>query len=116
MLRLGLCCMFNEVPIKFRHTTAAYVLRQPAAERLPFIEGIVAHNTDALEQAVRWCAAHGIGAFRVSNDLVPLVTHPGLGFRLDDLAPALLDALTRAGALARALDVRRYWAPAPVRR
>jgi UV DNA damage endonuclease len=110
-LRLGLCCTFHDVPIKFRHTTAAYVLRQPEARRRPFVAELVAHNADALSQAVRWCAEHRIHAFRVQNDIVPLVTHPELGFRLDDLDPALLDALCRAGAEARSADVRLSFHP-----
>lgn len=111
MLRLGLCCTFHAVPIKFRHTTAAYVGRQPASARAAFVEGIVAHNAEALDQAVRWCAAHGIGAFRITNAIVPLATHPELGFRLEDLPPSLLDDLARAGETARARDVRLSFHP-----
>lgn len=111
MLRLGLCCTFHEVPIKIRHTTAAYVLRQPPAARMPFIEGIVAHNAEALARAVEWCAENGILAYRISNTIVPLVTHPDVKFRLLDLAPPLLDALRRAGELARRLGVRLSFHP-----
>ncbi|MFN7143157.1 MAG: UV DNA damage repair endonuclease UvsE [Myxococcota bacterium] len=111
MLRLGLCCIFQDVPIRFRHTTAAYVRRLAPEARPPFLEALVAANTAALVDAIRWCAAHDVGAFRVLNDLVPLVTHPEVGFRVDALPPALLDGLRAAGALARAHDVRLSFHP-----
>ena len=111
MLRLGLCCTFHEVPIRLRHTTAAYVLRQPPEARRPFLEAIVAHNAEALARAVEWCAGNGILAYRISNTIVPLATHPEVLFRLADLAPPLLDALRRAGELARRLGVRLSFHP-----
>lgn len=111
MLRLGLCCTFAEVPIKFRHTTAAYVLRQPVAERMPFIADIVRHNADALTKAVAWCGSHGIGAFRIANDVVPLVTHPEAGFDLESLPADALDALDAAAASAARADVRLSFHP-----
>lgn len=113
MLRLGLCCTFLDAPIRFRRTTASYVLRQPVGARMPFLEGIVAHNGRALRQAVDWCADHGIRAFRITNHVVPLATHPELGYRVEDLDPDLLSALAAADAHARSRDVRLSFHPDP---
>jgi len=63
MLRLGLCCTFREADIRFRHTTARYAATLP--DTGAFVLGIAMHDAHALRGAVEFCAARGIGAFRV---------------------------------------------------
>ncbi len=84
MLRLGLCCTFMEEPIKFRQTTVRYASTLAPSTRLQFLNEISLHNARALTDATRWCTEHGIGAFRVSSQLLPLYTHPDVGWSLDD--------------------------------
>jgi len=84
VLRLGLCCTFMEAPIKFRQTTVRYASTLAPATRLQFLNEISRHNARALIEATRWCTTHGIGAFRVSSQLLPLYTHPEVGWSLDD--------------------------------
>lgn len=112
-LRLGLCCTFLEEPIRFRMTTARYVGSLPPADRRTFLLEISAHNSQALAAAVRWCHDHGVGAFRVTSRLLPLYTHPELGWTLDELEPEgrLREALVRVGLEARALGVRLSFHP-----
>lgn len=87
-LRLGLCCQFAEQPIKFRIATAAVVAKLSPAARLQRLSELCLHNARALQQAIDWCAAHQIGAFRVLSQFWPLKTHPTCGYALADLPAA----------------------------
>ena len=82
MVRLGLCCTFLDEPIKFRTTTARHVATLAPRRRIEFFRELGQHNADALNEAVTWCAAHRVGAFRVQSGLLPLYTHPELGWSL----------------------------------
>jgi UV DNA damage endonuclease len=103
-----LCCAFRDADIKFRHTTARYA--STLADRERFLLDIALHNAHALARAIEFCAAHGIGAFRVSSQLLPLYTHPELGWSLAPHADVRA-ALTSAGDLARASDIRLSFHP-----
>ncbi len=98
MIRLGLCCTFREAPIKFRTTTARYLLTRTKRERIAMLRALALHNADALADALEFCAAHGIGAFRIESGVLPMYTHPVVGWRLDDMtgvARALRSATRR---------------------
>ncbi|HUQ06804.1 MAG TPA: UV DNA damage repair endonuclease UvsE [Kofleriaceae bacterium] len=82
MVRLGLCCTFLDEPIRFRTTTARYASTLTPAKRRTFLEELSLHNAAALRAAIEWCATHGVGAFRVQSGLLPLYTHPSLGWTL----------------------------------
>lgn len=84
--RIGLCCIFCEVPLKFRTTTAAQLLRYPREAQLERICALVSHNVAQLRPALQWCAENRVGAFRILSPLFPRVTHPEVGYRLEDLA------------------------------
>ncbi len=60
-----------------------------------------------------WCAAHGVGAFRVNSRILPLVTHPGVGYRLEalDRSGALAQSFREIGALAKAHGIRLSFHP-----
>lgn len=84
-LRLGLCCQFVREPIKFRTTTAAAMLRLSRTERLARLADLCRSNAGALMAALEFCASHGIGAFRIISQILPLKTHPEAGYEIDDL-------------------------------
>ncbi len=111
--RLGLCCLFRAAPIRFRTTTAAACLRLPRAARLEKIAALCRANAEALRQALEYCAAHGIGAFRVNSQILPLKTHPAAGYRLAELpgAAAIRAAFRRGGRYARAHGLRLSFHP-----
>ena len=113
MIRLGLCCVFLEVPIRFRTTTAAACARLPKRRALEKLDGLCLENAHALEQAIAYCAAHEIGAFRIGSGFFPLKTHPVFGYRLDDLPNVgeLAAACSRCRALAGEQDVRLLFHP-----
>ena len=113
MPRLGLCCTFAEQPIKFRTTTATHLATLPRAAALGKVAGIGRDNAAALEAAVRWCAANGVGGFRMNNAVLPMRTHPKAGY-LPALLPGgrgLIAAFRAAGELAGELGVRLLFHP-----
>lgn len=85
MLRLGLCCLFHQVPIKFRSTTAKSMLKLERAEQLARLDQLCLENAQTLVSAVEEVHRLGIGAFRVMSPLFPLFTHPEVGYQLDQL-------------------------------
>ncbi|HEX2253337.1 MAG TPA: UV DNA damage repair endonuclease UvsE [Thermoanaerobaculia bacterium] len=113
MLRLGLCCGFVEEPIKFRTATAAHLSKLPRREQLDRLAEIAAHNARALAAAVDHCAAHGIGAFRINSQVLPLYTHPQVGYRIEDLpgGDELAGAFEAAGGRARDEAIRLLFHP-----
>ncbi len=112
-LRLGLCCLFDAQPIRFRTTTAAALGRLPRREQLQRLAALAQANADALLAALRWCAAQGIGSFRISSSILPVKTHPAVGYRIEELpgAAELVARFRRCGAFARANAIRTGFHP-----
>ncbi|MEO7136230.1 MAG: UV DNA damage repair endonuclease UvsE [Gemmatimonadales bacterium] len=113
MIRLGLCCQFLDSPIQFRTATHRYVATLEPEVRRAYLADIAGHNAGALAAAVERCHQLGIGAFRMSSQILPLATHPDSGYTLDHLDPSggISGAYEWAGALARAYDVRLSFHP-----
>jgi UV DNA damage endonuclease len=111
--RLGLCCTFSRAPIKFRAATARYVSGLGRAERVRYLSDIALDNATALVQAVDWCAEHGVGAFRVTSQLFPLLTHPTVGYEWRELpsGSAVAAKLAEVRARSSAADVRLSFHP-----
>lgn len=59
-----------------------------SVERYSRIAELCIHNAQSLLSAVEYCAYSGIGAFRVNSRILPLKTHPELGYRTDRLPDA----------------------------
>lgn len=86
--RLGLCCQFLKEPIRFRTTTASSVARLPRRDQFAKLSALCLSNAEALLASLRYCAANGIGAFRIASTLFPVKTHPDVGYQLDELPDA----------------------------
>lgn len=88
MLRLGLCCAFRDQPVKFATTTATSLgkLRRPDA--LKKLSRLCLANAEALLDALRYCATHDIGCFRVNSQILPVKTHPTCGYSVSELPEA----------------------------
>lgn len=112
-MRWGLCCQFLDSPIKFRQATHRYVSTLSGDARRAYLSDIVRSNAEALGAAIERCADLGIGAFRISSQIMPLATHPVSGYDPADLddGVAIVTAYQRAGALARKLDIRLSFHP-----
>ncbi len=112
-LRLGLCCQFAAAPVKFRTTTATALQRLPRPAQRARLATLCAANAEALLQALQLCHARGIRSFRIISSILPVNTHPTVGYRVEDLpgADAIVAAFRRAGAFARAKGLRTGFHP-----
>jgi UV DNA damage endonuclease len=112
MVRLGLCCSFLEEPIKFRTTTARYASTLTERDRVTFYNELAHHNARSLLDAIAWCSANGIGAFRINSGVLPMFTHPEVGWSLaGEAANGVADVLRAAAVKRRDLDVRLSFHP-----
>lgn len=111
--RLGLCCQFRAQPIQFRTTTATALARLPRREQLTRLAELAATNAAALLAALEFCAAHGIGSFRICSSILPVKTHPTVGYKIEELpgADTLVAQFRRCGAFARAHGLRTGFHP-----
>lgn len=100
-LRLGLCCQFAREPIKFRTTTVTAMLRLTQPQRLARLAELCRSNADALMAALQFCAAHGIGAFRINSQILPVKAHPTAGYDVAELPGS-------AGLVARFRECREF--------
>lgn len=113
MIRFGLCCIFRNQPIKFRRTTVKYLLSLSEPARADHLASICTHNADALLRAIKFCAAKGIGAFRINSQILPVKTHPEVGYDLRDLPQGdrIVEQFKICGDFARANHVRTSFHP-----
>ena len=113
MLRLGLCCKFFREPIAFKDATAAALARLPRDRQLAKLSQLALANAASLRQALAYCATHGIGCFRVSSRILPLQTHPAVGYAVAELpdAEAIATAFVSCGAFARERGLRLTFHP-----
>ena len=112
-LRLGLCCQFAAQPIKFRTTTAKALARLRRREQLARIATLCEANAESLLTALKYCAAHGIRSFRISSPILPIKTHPTVGYRVEQLpgADEIIGAFRRCGVFARRQGIRTGFHP-----
>ncbi len=112
-LRLGLCCAFAQEPIKFRTTTVTAMMRWERRERLERLAALGLGNAEALRAALLYCAAHGIGSFRVVSQILPVKTHPQAGYAVEELPGQreLVELFKECGALARRHGLRVSFHP-----
>ena len=102
MIRLGLCCVLRDQPIKFRTSTAAAITRTARPAQLRRLGVIALGNAHTLQRALRYCAAHNIGYFRINSQILPLRTHPAVGYSVADSpnAKAVVEAFIQCGEFA----------------
>ncbi|MDZ4185490.1 MAG: UV DNA damage repair endonuclease UvsE [Desulfuromonadales bacterium] len=112
-MRFGLCCLFKNEAITFRTTTAKALAPLKRAEQLAKLSIICLHNVDNLHQAVETAHRLGIGAFRIMSPLFPRMTHPDVGYALDDLPGGSIIAqrMATTRALAMRHDLRLSFHP-----
>ncbi len=112
-LRWGLCCQFAIEPIQFRTTTASSLMRLPLADRLRKVSTLCLANAESLLAALRYCTEHGIGCFRIPSSILPVKTHPEVGYRIDDLtgSASIIETFRRCGDFAAEHDIRTSFHP-----
>jgi UV DNA damage endonuclease len=112
-IRLGLCCVFRDQPIKFVTTTATAIGNMKRADAVAKLSRLCLANADALLAALRFCAENEIGCFRINSQILPVKTHPGCGYSVDDL-PASDEIVRRfkeCGQFAQKHDLRTCFHP-----
>lgn len=112
-IRWGLCCQFADNGVRFRQATHRYVTTLAPAIRATYLQGIARANAIALAHAVSRCSELGIGAFRMSSQILPLATHPVSGYMLESLDAdgVIRRSFASAGELARLHNVRLSFHP-----
>jgi UV DNA damage endonuclease len=85
----------------------------PRREALARLSRLCLKNAEALLSALQFCAAHGIGCFRINSQILPIKTHPACGYEVADLPEG--DEITRrfqeCGRYPRAHDLRICFHP-----
>ena len=79
VIRLGLCCMFRDQPVKFVTTTATAISKMKRPDALIKLSRLCLDNADALLASLQFCAANNIGCFRIKAgklDEMPLDENP----------------------------------------
>lgn len=112
-IRLGLCCIFRNEPIRFRAATAKYLLQFSRREQLQKLSGICLHNSETLLAALRFLQENNIGSFRILSPFFPRFTHPDVGYGLTDLpdAETILDNFKLAKKFRDQHDIRLSFHP-----
>ncbi|MGE4440450.1 MAG: UV DNA damage repair endonuclease UvsE [Desulfomicrobium sp.] len=112
-MRFGLCCLFLAEKISFRATTAKVLGAMDRKAALAKASGICLHNADNLLLAVREAQRLGIGAFRITSHLFPRMTHPEVGYALEDLpqAQAIAARMDAVRSFAQEHDIRLSFHP-----
>lgn len=112
-LRLGLCCKFVGEPIKFHVTTATAMLRLPRPAQLERIADLCRSNSEALLASLEFCASHGLGAFRIFSQILPLKTHPIVGYTINELpgSAEIIANFRKCGRFARSNNLRTSFHP-----
>lgn len=104
-IRLGLCCKFYKEPIRFRTVTASFLGRFSRREQLQRLAETCLDNAHSLLAAINYCAANHIGCFRVNSQILPLKTHPRVGYAIKDLPNQ--NEIKRAFGLCRKQAVKK---------
>jgi len=113
VIRFGLCCIFRDEPIKFRTTTAAAVQRLSRREARRKLAGLCAENAAALMSALEYCDCNGIGCFRVNSQILPLKTHPEVGYDVEELpgGKEIIEQFRECGRFAGKAGLRTTFHP-----
>ena len=113
MIRFGLCCIFKGEPIRFRRKTAASLKGLPRSRQLELLAEICRANAESLLSALAYCHERGIGDFRINSQILPLATHPEVGYQLRDLpgGDEIITAFKSCGELRRRHGLRTTFHP-----
>lgn len=113
MIRLGLCCMFRDEPIKFTNTTATAIGKMNRPDAVAKLSDLCMANADALLRALRFCVDHGIGCFRVNSQILPFKTHPTSGYEVKELPDGeeIIRRFKACGRFAKKSGIRTCFHP-----
>ena len=89
------------------------MLRLTRRERLARLAELCRSNADALLAALQYCLAHGIGAFRINSQILPVKTHPEAGYTMNELPDGggIIRRFEECGRFARENNLRLSFHP-----
>ena len=113
MIRFGLCCIFKEQPIKFGRTTAGFLSKFSPAAQQDQLSKICLANARSLFNALEFCRQNAIGSFRINSQILPLKTHPDVGYDIFELpdAKTIIDTFKTCGKFSRTHAIRTTFHP-----
>jgi UV DNA damage endonuclease len=113
MTRFGQCCIFKEQPIKFRRTTAKYISRRSLRDQRILLSDLCFANSQSLMKALEFCHGNRIGSFRINSQILPLKTHPEVGYDISDLphSDRIIESLEACGVFSRKNNIRTTFHP-----
>ena len=112
-LRFGLCCVFKEQEIKFKTTTVTHILKLDRKNALKKLSDLCLHNANTLIRAIDYCKNNNIGCFRINSSMLPVKTHAGAGYKIEDLPEhkQIIETFVRAGDFAKENNIRTTFHP-----
>jgi UV DNA damage endonuclease len=113
MIRFGLCCVFKSQPITFRRKTARFLAKFSRDEQLSQLSKVCLDNARALLSALEFCRNNAIGAFRINSQILPLKTHPQVGYDIKALPDGveIMETFQTCGQFSVEQDVRTTFHP-----
>lgn len=98
-MRLGLCCIslrLQEEGHKFQTMTFSRFSALPRQQALEILSTRILNNFLVTEKVIRYCKASGFSSYRLSSDLTPIINHPSVDVKLQDLpnASAIFESLS----------------------
>lgn len=87
-MKLSLCCISNilaEEGIKFRTMTYKSFSSMPRQDALAKLSKIIYNNFETTFKIIQFCDKRGIKGYRLSSDLTPVLNHPDVLLKMEDL-------------------------------
>ena len=99
LMRLGLCCIslrLQEEGHKFQTMTFSRFSALPRQKALEILSTRILNNFLVTEKIIRYCKASGFSSYRLSSTLAPVLDHPEVNLKLQDLpnASAIFESLS----------------------
>lgn len=112
-IRLGVCCVFHEQPIKFSNTTVTVLLKLNRVDALSKLAKLCMQNALALQAALEFCANAQIGCFRINSQILPVKTHSVCGYEISELPEheKIVSAFVQCGEFAKSHNLRTSFHP-----
>jgi UV DNA damage endonuclease len=113
VIRLGLCCIFLEQPIKFRNTTVKAIGGMNRNAALAKLSGLCMANAEALLKSLQFCFENGISCFRINSQILPVKTHAECGYKVSTLPDGeeIVRRFKLCGEFARSHGIRTCFHP-----
>ncbi len=82
-------------------------------KRMAHLSELCLGNAEALLASLRFCASHGIGAFRINSQILPVKTHSTAGYDVTELpgSATIIKRFRECGAFAREHNLRLSFHP-----